>query len=107
VTTQRDEEKEFGILLQLIMIETTKTLFYVLSHKKNVIILLVHQLSNEWPLKLHCDSRFQRAFTACSCISKVITLLRANQGNYFENATACSEHTLKATVAMQLQGPFI
>jgi len=38
-------------------------------------------------LKLRCDSRFQRAFTACSCVFKVITFVWANQGNYFENAT--------------------
>jgi hypothetical protein len=25
-----------------------------------------------------------------------------NQGNYFENATTCSKHTLKTTVATQL-----
>ncbi len=31
-------------------------------------------------------------FTACSF----------NQGNYFENATACSKRTLKTTVARQL-----
>jgi len=34
--------------------------------------------------KLRCDSRFQHAFTACSCIFKVITLVWANQRNYFE-----------------------
>jgi len=28
-----------------------------------------------WTLKLSCDSRFQRAFTACSCVFKVITLV--------------------------------
>jgi hypothetical protein len=26
-------------------------------------------------LKLSCDSRFQRAFTACNCVFKVITLV--------------------------------
>ncbi len=54
-------------------------------------------------LKLLCNSRFQRAFTACSCIFKVITLIGSNQGNYFENATACSKRTLKTTVATQLK----
>jgi len=54
-------------------------------------------------LKLSCDSRFQRAFTACCCIFKVITLVWANQGNYFENTNACSKHTLKTTVATQLK----
>ncbi len=29
-------------------------------------------------LKLSCDSRFQRAFTACSCVFKVITLVWVN-----------------------------
>jgi len=37
--------------------------------------------------KLSCDSRFQRAFTACSCVFKVITLVSANQRNFFENET--------------------
>jgi len=37
--------------------------------------------------KLSCDSRFQRAFTACSCVFKVIALVWANQRNFFENAT--------------------
>jgi len=50
-------------------------------------------------IKLRCDSRFQRAFTACSCVFNAITLLRDNQRNFFENATACSERTLNMTVA--------
>jgi len=53
-------------------------------------------------VKLCCDCRFQRAFTACSCVFKVITLVGSNQGNYFENATACSKRTLKTTVVTQL-----
>jgi hypothetical protein len=53
-------------------------------------------------LKLSCDSRFQRMFTACGCVFKVILLVVSNQGNYFENATACSKRTLKTRVAMQL-----
>ncbi len=40
-------------------------------------------------LKLSCDSRFQRPFTACVFVFEVITLVCANQGNFFENATAC------------------
>jgi len=39
-------------------------------------------------LKLRCDTRFERAFTACGFILKVITLVGSNQSNYFENATA-------------------
>jgi len=46
-------------------------------------------------LKLSCDSRFQRAFTACVYVVKVITLIGSNQRNYFENANACSKRTLK------------
>jgi len=54
-------------------------------------------------IKLSCDSRFQRAFTAYVCFFKVITLIWANQGNYFENANACSKRTLKTTVTTQLK----
>ncbi len=36
-------------------------------------------------VKLSCDERFTHAFTACSCVFKVITLVGSNQGNYFEN----------------------
>jgi len=57
-------------------------------------------------LKLSCDSRFQRGFTACSCIFKVITLVGSNQGNFFENATTCSKRMLKTRVATQLKWSF-
>jgi len=43
------------------------------------------------------------AFTVCGSVFKVITLVGSNQGNYFENATACSIRTLKTTVATQLR----
>ncbi len=52
--------------------------------------------------KLRCDDRFTHAFTACGCVFKEITLVGSNQGNYFENATACSKRKLKTTVATQL-----
>jgi len=55
-------------------------------------------------VKLCCDDRFTHAFTACSCVFKVITLVGSNRGNYFENATACSKRTLKTTVIIQLKG---
>jgi len=55
------------------------------------------------PLKLRCDSRFQHAFTACNCVFKVMTLVGSNQGNYFENTTACSKRTLKTRLATQLK----
>ncbi len=48
-----------------------------------------------WWLKLSCDSRFQRAFTACSCVFEVLTLVGSNQGNYFENSTACNKRKVK------------
>jgi hypothetical protein len=44
-----------------------------------------------------------RAFTACVRVSKEISLVGSNQGNYFENTTACSKRTLKTTVATQLK----
>jgi len=42
------------------------------------------------------------AFTACGCVLKEITLVGSNQGNFFENSTACSKRKLKTTVATQL-----
>jgi len=54
-------------------------------------------------IKLHGDTHFQRAFPACSCIFKVITLVVRNKSNYFENKTACSKCALKASVATQLK----
>jgi len=57
-------------------------------------------------LKLHCDTRFQRAFTACNFIFEEITLVWANQCNYFENTSACGKRTLKTTVATQLKQRF-
>jgi len=53
-------------------------------------------------VKLSCDSRFQRAFTARGCIFKENTLDGSNQGNYFESTTACSKSSLKTIVATKL-----
>jgi hypothetical protein len=53
-------------------------------------------------LKLSCDSHFQRAFAACVCVFKEITLVSSSQRNYFENATAWNKRTLKTIVATQL-----
>jgi hypothetical protein len=53
-------------------------------------------------LKLRCDERFAHAFTACGCVFKEITLVASNQGNFFENAAACSKRMLKTTVTTQL-----
>jgi len=60
-------------------------------------------LSLDFYIKLRCDTRFQRAFAACGCVFKVITLVWANQGNYFENTTSSSKCMLKTRVATQLQ----
>ncbi len=72
------------------------------SFFKSVLIRILNKINrlNLWfmELKLRCDSRFQNAF----CVFKVITLVGSNQGNFFENATACSKSTLKTTVATQL-----
>ena len=57
-------------------------------------------------LKASCNTRFQRAFTVCYCIFKVITLVRDNQCNYFENAKVCSKRTLKMLVAIRLTYTF-
>ncbi len=54
-------------------------------------------------LKLRCDTQFQHAFTACSCIFKVIASVSSNQSNIFENATECTKRTLKTRVATQLK----
>jgi hypothetical protein len=48
---------------------------------------------------------FQRAFTACDCIFKVITLVVSSQSNYFKNATTCSKSTPRTRVATQLKKP--
>jgi len=45
---------------------------------------------------------FTHAFTARGCVFEEITLVGSNQGNFFENATACSKCMLKTTVATQL-----
>jgi len=53
-------------------------------------------------LKLRCDTSFQHAFTTFSFVFKVITLVWANQCNFFENATTCSKHMRETLVATQL-----
>ncbi len=50
-------------------------------------------------IKLRCDEHFTHAFTARSCVFKVILLVGSNQDNKFEIATACSKRTLKTTDA--------
>jgi len=44
---------------------------------------------------LSCDSRFQRAFTACISVFKVITLVGSSQRNYFEKANSCSNRNAR------------
>jgi len=54
-------------------------------------------------IKLSCDSRFQRAFTACSCVFKVITLVWANQGISLKT----QPHAVNACVKRSSQRIFI
>jgi len=68
-------------------------------HKKEANRILYFSSDFISSLKLRCDERFTHAFTACGCVFKEITLVGSNQGNFFENATACSKRTLKTTVA--------
>jgi len=70
--------------------------------KKKGILKLFMPRPKLQKTKFRCDSRFQHAFTACHCVFKVITLVSAKQGNYFENANACSKRLLKTSVATQL-----
>jgi len=53
-------------------------------------------------IKLRCDERFAHEFTACRCVFEVITLVWANQGNYYKNRTTCSKRMHKTLVATQL-----
>jgi len=70
--------------------------------KTNLNSFFIEQNSNFLSFKLRWDSRFQHAFTACSCAFKVITLIGSNLGNYFENATKCNKRMLKTRVATKL-----
>ncbi len=54
-------------------------------------------------IKLHCDTHFQRAFTASCCVFKVISLVWANQCNYLENVIECKKRTPKTRVTTQLK----
>jgi hypothetical protein len=58
-------------------------------------------------LKLHCHTRFRRAFTVCGCLFKEIMFVGSNQSNYFENATVCRKRMLKMHVATQLYDCFL
>ncbi len=68
---------------------------------KNIIILLLSLLF--WDF---CKAELQQSFSTCVYCTRLrfqsyYTGFR-NQGNYFENANACSKRTLKTTVATQL-----
>ncbi len=78
----------------------------IISSRKGKHLWLFFSFLNfnfSYTLKLSCDSRFQQAITACSCVFKVITLVWANQRNFFENATTCSKRMRKTLVATQLK----
>ncbi len=70
---------------------------------KGFDLVQITSTSNNRGYELCWDTRFQRAFTVCICIFKVITLAGSNQRNYFENATTCSTCTLKTRVATLLK----
>jgi hypothetical protein len=90
-------------------------LYYNISHEKlsdrpiNVLILIEQIMHHIFymaigmivlaKVKLRCDERLTHAFTACSCVFNEIISVDSNQGNYFENTTACSK-TLVATQLM-------
>ncbi len=42
---------------------------------ESIVMLCFVQSKKIAVVKLSCDSRFQRAFTACSCVFKAITLV--------------------------------
>jgi len=88
-----------SLSLSLIFPSTPLFLYFCLSHCLTLSFLLFPPLS----LKLSCDNRFQHAFTACSCVFKVITLVWANQRNFFENAFTCSKRMRKTLVETQLK----
>ncbi len=73
-----------------------------LCNTGNLPLFCFYMFGGKMKLKLGCDSRFQRAFTACSCVFKVITLVLANQRNFFENATTCSKRMRKTLIVTQL-----
>ncbi len=81
------------------MVKVNQRFFSELWKKKEIEFKRTLEVS----LKLSCDSRFTHAFTACSCVFKVITLVWANQRDFFENATACSKRMRKTLVATQLK----
>jgi len=66
-----------------------------LRTRANNLFGYMSKIPNHNFVKLHCDERFTHVFTACGCVFKEITLVDSNQGNYFENATACSKHVRK------------
>jgi len=57
----------------------------------------------------HPKAELRQSFSMCVyCMHwrfQSVTLVGSNQHNYFENANACSKHTLKATVTTQLNQP--
>jgi len=79
-----------------------QVLHQIFFRNKNRFLHIIESIHVFCDFKLDCDSRFQRAFIACSCVLKVSTLVWANQRNYFENATACSKRMRKTLVATQL-----
>ena len=57
-------------------------------NRKKISIVFFRNIRIRLWLKAHCHTRFQRAFNACPCVFKEITL-SSKQRNYFENANVC------------------
>ena len=66
------KQKQELLIERLSDIYTGQTNAWNISNKRWITMLVFH-------LKLRCDCRFQHAFTACSCVFKVITLVGSNQ----------------------------
>jgi len=69
----KDTCSKYQMLLSVVCFQSS-----LLKLKTEIFVFEMNWLK----VKLCCDTRFQREFTACSCVW-------ANQGNYFEKATAC------------------
>ena len=88
--------------------------FFLCPSSRSVI--LIYNSSRSWgfvyvlacdqncrTVKSRCHLCFQRAFTACCCVFKEITLICSTHLNYFESAITYSKCTLKTRVATWLQ----
>ena len=59
-----------------------------LVYTKHAITSFLRKSFIRFSFKARCHARFQRAFTACCCVFKEITLVSSNQYSYFEEVNA-------------------